>query len=46
MKEENRKKINSDPDWKVVKELVDKGKFLDANKVIGQIYKKYGEKYN
>jgi len=38
--------FNDDSLWKVVKELANKGRFEEANKIIGQIYRKYGEKYN
>ena len=42
----NNEAFNNDPLWKNVKELVNKGLFGDANKIVGIIYKKYGEKYN
>ena len=46
MKNEIKRKIANDPEWEEVKKLSGKGKFTDANKLIGKIYKKYGEKYN
>jgi len=30
----------------VVKELAKKGRFEEANKVVGQIYRKHGKKYS
>jgi len=41
-----KENFNNDPLWKVAKELTDKGNFGEANKIVGEIYKKYGEKYN
>ena len=46
MKEKKKETFNDDQLWEVAKELAKKGKFGEANKVVGQIYRKYSEKYN
>ena len=46
MKKEIKDNMINDPLWEKAKELVDKGEFEKANKIVGQIYRKYGQKYN
>jgi len=38
--------FNNDPLWEKVKEVVSQCRFGEANRLVGVIYRKYGEKYN
>lgn len=46
MKEKKKETFSTDSLWEVAEELAKKGKFGEANKVVGRIYRKYNEKYN